>query len=86
MDCSPLGSSVHGISQIRILEWLPFPSPAYLPDPGIEPMSLALAGRFFTAEPPGKVIINITYIIKLIFNFQNSLEVGIEDKGLYDLS
>ena len=36
---------------------LPFPSPGYLPDPGIEPTSLAssaLAGGFFTTEPPGK--------------------------------
>ena len=36
---------------------LPFPSPEDLPDPGIEPMSLAspaLAGRFFTTEPQGK--------------------------------
>ena len=36
---------------------LPFPSPGDLPDPGIEPTSLAssaLAGRFFTTEPPGK--------------------------------
>ena len=27
---------------------------AYLPTPGLEPASPALAGRFFTAEPPGK--------------------------------
>ena len=33
---------------------LPFPSPEDLPDPGIEPKSLALAGGFFTTEPPGK--------------------------------
>ena len=33
---------------------LPFASPVDLPDPGIEPMSPALAGRFFTTEPPGK--------------------------------
>ena len=48
-DCSPPGSSVHGISQARILEWLPFPTPGDLPDPGIEPESLAspaLAGGF----------------------------------------
>ena len=32
----------------------PFPSPGDLPDPGIEPVSPALAGRFFTAESPGK--------------------------------
>ena len=37
---------------------LPFPPPGDLPDPGIEavspPTSPALAGRFFTTEPPGK--------------------------------
>ena len=33
---------------------LPFPSPGDLPDPGIEPSSPALAGWFFTIEPPGK--------------------------------
>ena len=34
---------------------LPFPSSGYLLDPRIEPESLpALAGRFFTTEPPGK--------------------------------
>ena len=31
---------------------LPFPPPRYLPDPGIEPESPALAGRFFTTESP----------------------------------
>jgi len=33
---------------------LPFPSPGDLPHPGIKVTSLALRGRFFTAEPPGK--------------------------------
>ena len=33
---------------------LPFPSPGDRPDPGIEPRSSALAGGFFTIEPPGK--------------------------------
>ena len=36
-----------------------FPSPGDLPIPGIEPVSLAssaLAGGFFTTEPPGKSI------------------------------
>ena len=31
---------------------LPFPSPGNLPNPEIEPTSPALAGRFFTTEPP----------------------------------
>ena len=89
--CSPPGSSVHGILQVRILEWvampfskshallfmtpwtiarqaplsmgssrqeyqrgLPFPTPGDLPDPGMEPASPALAGRFFTTEPPAR--------------------------------
>ena len=47
---SPPGSSVHGIPQARILGWI-FPSPGGLPDPGIEPASPALAGKFFTTEP-----------------------------------
>ena len=42
-----------GISQARILEWVAFPSPRDLPNPGIKPMSPALAGRFFTIEPSG---------------------------------
>ena len=45
-DCSPPGSSVHGILQARTLEWLPFHSPVDPPDPGIEPASSALAGGF----------------------------------------
>ena len=54
MDYSLPGSSVHGISQVRILEWLSFPSPGDLPGPGIKPISPALAGGFFTIEPPEK--------------------------------
>ena len=51
MDCSPPGSSVHGILQARILEWVACPPPGDLPDPVKEPTSLtspALAGEFFT--------------------------------------
>ena len=33
---------------------LSFPSPRGLPHPEIEPVSPALAGGFFTTEPPGK--------------------------------
>ena len=34
---------------------LPFLPPGDLPDPGIEPLSPALAGRFFAIVPPGKL-------------------------------
>ena len=56
MDCSPSGSSVQGISQARLLEWIVISSPGDLSNPRIEPVSPALAGRFFITEPPGKPI------------------------------
>ena len=40
--CSPPGSSVHGILQARILEWVAISSPGDLPDLGIEPGSSGL--------------------------------------------
>ena len=43
-----------GFSRQEHWSGLPFPSPGDLPDPVIEPMSPALAGGFFTIEPPGK--------------------------------
>ena len=54
VDCSSPGSSVCGISQARILEWVPFFSPGDLLNPGIKCASATLAGGFFTTEPPGK--------------------------------
>ena len=55
MNCSPSGSSVHGIFQQEYWSVLPFPSPGHLSDPGIEPhVSPALAGKHFTTEAPGK--------------------------------
>ena len=39
MDCSLPGFSVHGIFQARILEWVAFPSPGDLLNPGIEPVN-----------------------------------------------
>ena len=50
MDCSPLGSSVHGILQARILEKVSIPFSRDLPHPGMEPtspVSLALQGNSF---------------------------------------
>ena len=52
--CSPPGSSVHGIFQARIWQWVPFLPPKDLSDPGIKPTSPALAGGFFITESPGK--------------------------------
>ena len=58
MDYRPPGSSVYESSQGRILAWIATSSSGDVPDPGIEPVSPALAGGFFTTEPsrkpPGK--------------------------------
>ena len=40
MDCRLPGSSVHGILQVRILEWIAMPSSRDLPNPGIKPASV----------------------------------------------
>ena len=51
-------SSVHVISQVQeYWSGLPFPSPGDLSDLLIEPVSPALAGRFFTINPAGKPFI-----------------------------
>ena len=53
MDCNLQGSSIHGIFQARVLEWVAFPSPGDLPDPGIEPRSPALQADTLPSELPG---------------------------------
>ena len=57
MDYSPPDSSVHGIFQARILEWVAISFSRDLPDPGIELESPALACGFFTTELPGKPLL-----------------------------
>ena len=57
MECSPPGSSVHGILQQEYWSGLPFPPPGDLLNPEIESGSLAppvLAGGFLTTTLPGK--------------------------------
>ena len=50
VNCSPPGSSVHGILQARILEWMPFPSPEDLPDLETELWSPELQADFLPFE------------------------------------
>ena len=45
-----------GFSRQEYWSGVPFPSPGDLPNPGIKPLSPALAGEFLPAEPPGKPI------------------------------
>ena len=88
MDCSPQGPSVHGISQEYWDYWsgLLFPSPEDLPNPGIKLTSLAstaLAGGFFTTEPPGKPYLINPYLINpfesyttLMSNVEKIIEIS----------
>ena len=74
MDCSRPGSSVHGILQQECWSGLPCPPPGDLSNPRIEPKSPAspaLAGGFFTAEPPGtlKLVYKEALIRYLAFQF-----------------
>ena len=60
VDCSLPGSSVQGILQTRILEWVAMPSSGSLPNPGMEPAFLmlpALAGGFFTTSATWEEVI-----------------------------
>ena len=54
MDCSPSDSSVHGILQAIILEWVAFPSPGDLPLHVTKLGSLALQTNSLLSEPPRK--------------------------------
>ena len=48
MDCNPPGSSVHGILQARILEWVAYPFSRGLSQPRNWTRVSCIAGRFFT--------------------------------------
>ena len=53
--CDPMAiHTVHGIFQARILEWVTFPPPGDLLNPGIKPRSPTLQADSLPAEPPGK--------------------------------
>ena len=51
MDYSPLGSSVHGILQATIQEWVAIPFSRASSHPGIEPTSPALQADTLLTEP-----------------------------------
>ena len=59
-DCSLPSSSVHGILQARVLEWVPFTSPGNHPNPRIEPGSPALLTDSLLSEQPGELCVIYT--------------------------
>ena len=61
MDCSPLGSSVHGILQARILEWVALPSSRGSSRPRDQSCVSCvsrIAGRFFTHKATWEAVKN----------------------------
>ena len=84
MDCRPLGFSVYGIFQARLLEWVAISkvaTPEDLPHPRIETRSLessTLAAKFFTIVQPrklqnGVVIIPYKIMVQMTY-FGKSLQ------------
>ena len=65
LNCSPPGSSAHGILQARILEWAAFSFSRRSSPPRDWTQVSCTAGRFFTAEPPGKPYIAGTSTLTL---------------------
>ena len=62
MDCSPPGSSVHGILQARILEWVLMPfsrGSSQQMDGALSPVSPALQEDSLPLEPSGKPCVSI---------------------------
>ena len=51
-----------GFSGQEYWSGLPFPSPGDLPDPGIEPGSPTLEADTLTSEPPGKPVMQETWV------------------------
>ena len=59
MDCSPPGSSGHGILQVRILEWIAIPFSRGSSQPRIEPRSPPLKADSLSSELPRKTYISL---------------------------
>ena len=63
MDCSPPGSSVLGIFQARILEWVAISFSRGSSRPKDQASLSCIAGGFFTTEPPGTLICGVEAIL-----------------------
>ena len=77
MDCSPPGSSVHGIIHARILEWVPIPFSRGSSQPGIEPRSPALQADSLLSEPPveAKVLHKLYEFINKYIDYSTKVSI-----------
>ena len=77
-----------GFSRHECWNGLTFPSPGDCPDPGIEPTSPAspaLAGGFFTTEPPGKPVQHrpLDTLAKVVLDNRIALDYLLAEQGLW---
>ena len=64
MDCSLPGSSIHGISQARILEWVAISFSTGSSWPGSQTCITCISSKFLTTEPLGKP--NNAYLVAML--------------------
>ena len=77
VDCNSPGSSAHGISQARILEWVPIFFSRGSSQPGIKPGSLALQAVSLPSEPPGKPHGAVSPIVRIHESRNQRLEIEV---------
>ena len=86
VGCSSPGSSIHGIHQARILEWVAIPFPRVSPQPrDSKPGSPALQADFLPSELPGKPIHGTVTVDKPRQHIKKQRHY-LSDKGLYNQS
>ena len=84
MDCSPPGSSIHGILQARILEWVAIPVSRGSSDPGIKPESPALQVDSLPSEPPAHLLNPVFKLhIMLTLKIRKERELVLFSLGFY---
>ena len=76
MDCSPPGSSVHGILQAKILEWVAMSLSRGSSWPKDQTCISCIVGGFFTAELPGKPNLGMLVVKNLPINAGDSRDAG----------
>ena len=87
LDCSPPGSSVHGIILARTVEWvaIPFSKGSSQPrDQTLISCGFALAGGFFTTEPCEKPVC-ISRIPNMLIN-THDINTYLSDMEIWDFS
>ena len=66
MDYSPPGSSVHGILQARILEWVDIPFTKGSSHPRYQMWVSRVAGKFFTVRATREAKLTQIHLFKLL--------------------